>query len=292
MARSPHFAPAVLWRAFFVFAAVALAAHAAAPPSQPAPLAQIGKPDAAEAARILEQFRQSGIAGQYYLEFELQQLPRRGETRVFSGRMWGSRNRVGAVERISVTGADGQERRLLVQHGTTPAAWRWREGKAELLQADALFESLVPGVELSAFDLLMPFLAWPNPTVERILRVRGRPAHEFIFRPPANLVPGGGALAAVRSCFDAQYNAPVQTELLAANGTVLKTLALVDLKKVADQWIVKSLEVRDEARRDKTRLLVTGAAMNLVLPESVFTPAALERAPAPPSPERVVDLGK
>ncbi|MBI5768879.1 MAG: outer membrane lipoprotein-sorting protein [Verrucomicrobia bacterium] len=266
--------------------------RAAAPPAQPAPLAQIGKPDAAEAARILEQFRQSGIAGHYFLEFELQQMPRRGETKVFTGRLWGSRNSLGAVERINVTGADGVERRLLVQHGLTPMAWRLKEGRAEPLPAAALFEALVPGVELAAFDLLMPYLSWPDPTVERILRVRGRPAHEFLFRPPPDFAPTGVSLSAVRACFDTQYDAPVQTEWFAADGSVTKTLTLVDLKKVSGQWIVKSLEVRDEARRDKTRLVVTGAAMNLMLPESMFTPAALDRAIAAPPSEQVIPLGR
>jgi hypothetical protein len=122
--------------------------------------------------------------------------------------------------------------------------------------------------------------------------MRGRPAHEFMFRPPPEFAAGAGPLAAVRSCFDAQYNAPVQTELLATDGSVLKTLTLVDLKKVADQWIVKSIEVRDEVRRDKTRLLVTGAAMNLMLAESLFTPAALDRTLAQPPADRLIQFGR
>jgi hypothetical protein len=292
MATPGRFAPAITRRAFFVLGCLASLAHGAAPPSQPAPLAQIGKPDAAEVARILEQFRQSGIAGHYFLEFELLQLPRRGDMRVFSGNMWGSRNAGGAVERISIAGDDGQERRLLVQHGNAPAAWRWQGGRAEALPAAALFEPLVPGVELTAFDLLMPYLAWPNPAVDRVLRVRGRPAHEFIFRPPEDCGRKGGFPAVVRAYFDAQYGAPVQTELLAANGAVLKTLSLIDLKKVADQWIVKSIEVRDETRRDKTRLVVIGTAMNLMLPETIFTPDALDRVIAPPPADRMTALGR
>jgi len=95
---------------------------------------------------------------------------------------------------------------------------------------------------------------------------------------------------AVRSYFDAQYNAPVETELLSRGGAVLKTLSLVDLKKVGVQWMVKALDVRDETTRNKTRLLVTGAALNLALPSATFDPAALASAVAPPPAERIVSL--
>src|SRR5215213_2944276 len=97
-------APARLWRAFFVFGAVLPASlmFSAVPASPPGELAQIGKPNAEEAARLVEQFRTSGIPGDYFLEFELRALPRRGEEKTFKGRWWGSRNDVGAVTRIEV----------------------------------------------------------------------------------------------------------------------------------------------------------------------------------------------
>ena len=106
MANSDTSAPAIPRRAFFVFAVLALAAQAAPPSNSPGPLAQIGKPDATEAARLIEQFRQWDIAGQYYLEFELHELPRRGDELVFRGNLWGGRNAEGAISRIAVTDGD------------------------------------------------------------------------------------------------------------------------------------------------------------------------------------------
>lgn len=55
-------APAMVWRAFFFMAAVGPAAWAAAPGSSMPDLAQVGKPNDLEAARILEQFRRAGVA--------------------------------------------------------------------------------------------------------------------------------------------------------------------------------------------------------------------------------------
>jgi hypothetical protein len=283
-------APASLWRAFFVLA-VALCPVLAAPPTNPTPgLAQIGKPDAAESRRILEQFRQSGIAGEYYFEFELHQLPRNGDERVFSGKLWGSRNARGTIARISLTDAAGHENRLLVQNGEQPAVWSFRDGKLTEAGMTALLAPLVPGVELTAFDLEMPFLAWPEVECTAIVRVLGRPAYAFFFRPPAAFAAAHAEPASVRAYFDAQFNAPTQTELLDVAGRVTKTLSLVELKRVDKQQLPKILEVRNELSRDKTRFVITAAALGLDLTSAMFEPAALADDVRPPGPNRIVRL--
>jgi hypothetical protein len=253
----------------------------------PSSLAQVGLPDAAEAQRILEQFRQSGIAGAYYLEIELRELPRHGAESVLHGKLWGSRNAQGAVTRVVVSDAAGREHRFLLQNGSQATAWSWLEGRATPLVDGALFDPLVPGVELSAFDLQMPFLFWPDAAVVSIKRIRGRPAHEFMFRAPPSFAATYAAMPAVRSFFDTQFNAPTQTEILDAKGAVMKTLVLLDLKKVAGQYIPKSFEVRDETSRNKTRLVVTAAALNLELANHWFTPEALGSDPAPVTTQRI-----
>src|SRR4051812_34235540 len=110
-------APALIWRAFFVFVlAGPLVAPSAPTPgsNQPADsYLQLGKVDQAEGRRVLEQFRRVGIAGEYYLEFEIRVMPRRGDERTFHGRLWGARNEQGAVLRVAVTDSAGLEHRLL-----------------------------------------------------------------------------------------------------------------------------------------------------------------------------------
>src|SRR4051812_49304164 len=122
--------PASFWRAFFILTVLARATFGAAPPVVPGQLAQVGKPDAAEAARILAQFRQSGIAGEYYFEFDLRQLPRRGDEKLFHGRLWGGRNEQGAITRVVLVDGEGHEHRLLVQNGERAAVWRLAGGQA------------------------------------------------------------------------------------------------------------------------------------------------------------------
>ncbi len=290
MAILVNFTPAIFRRAFFISALGASSVFAAAPLPAPPELAQIGLPSAAEVAQILTQFRQTGIQGDYYLGFELRSMPRRGEEAVWEGKMWGSRNTNGTISRVILADGANHEQRLLIQNGPQPAVWRLAEGKVAALEVSALFKPVVPGVNLTAFDLQMPFLHWPDPLLERITKVRGRPAHVFVFRPPAAFAAQYPGLGAVRVFLDTQYNAPTQIESLNRDARVVKTLSLLDLKKVGEQWIPKSFEVRDEMTRDKTRLSVNAAALGLALPTAVFIPAALGDLVTPPPSERLILL--
>ena len=70
-----------------------------------------------------------------------------------------------------------------------PQIWRWTQGSgnpAEPPGIKALFEP-VSGTNLTAFDLQMPFLYWPDFIYEGLARMHGRPAHQFLFYPPADV---------------------------------------------------------------------------------------------------------
>lgn len=278
-------ASALMRRAFLLGALLALGASRAAPgpaASPPSTYLQLGEPDQAEGRRVLAEFRQAGIAGEYYLEFDLRVMPRRGDERVFHGHLWGGRNDQGAVLRVAVADAAGHERRLLIQNGVQSAVWR-SDVRSETPRRVEAFEPLVAGVELTAFELQMPFIYWPDATLESVTRVRSRPAHLFLFRPPAAWAAQHPEISAVRAYLDTQFNAPVQTELLDGKGRVARTLSLVDLKKVGDQYIVKSVDLRNEATRDKTRFQVTAAALGLEFSSVMFEPARLNDDIQPPT---------
>lgn len=287
-----RFAPARSRRAFFVFVLGALlrGTGSGAPAPAPPELAQIGKPTAAEAAKLIEQFRNAGLPGDYFLEFELRGLPRRGEGVTLKGRWWGSRNEQGALSRVELTDGAGVSHRLLLQNGERATVWRWINGRVVPAGGADLMAPLVPGVEISAFDLQMPFLYWPGATVEKITRAFGRPAHEFLFPAPAAFAAQNtGGLSAMRAYFDTQFNAPVRTEVI-ANGTVTKTLELLSLKTVEKQTLPKAVDYRNEMTRDKTRLQITGAALNLRWPAALFEPAALAQPATFPAADRLTRI--
>lgn len=274
-------APATLRRAFFIGAVAAVTAFAGQPPSSSPDLAQVGLPDAAEAARLLEQFRTAGIPGEYYLEFQLQTMPRRGDTRVYQGRLWGGRNDLGSITRVEVTDAEKRSHRFLIQNGARPVVWRLQEGKAVALEGAELFAPLIPGVEVTPFDLQMPYLYWPDARVQAIRRVLGRPAHAYFFRAPAE-IQRLGQIAAVRAYLDTQFNALTQTELLGPDNRVKKTFSLLSIKTVDRQTLPKMVDFRNEVTRDKTRMVVTAAALRLDFGPAPFAAEALAEDLRPP----------
>lgn len=274
---------------------LALAALCWLPPAQaqkgyqpPPNYAQLGKPDQQQGREILEQFRHQGIAGDYFLEFELRVLPRHGAEHVLRGRLWGSRNADGPISRVSIGVAESgaaPEVRLLVQSGANPALWRWKEGSGvagEPSDVAALFEP-VAGTDLTPFDLQMPFLYWPEFVYEGLARMRGRPAHQFLLYPPAAVAERHPALKGIRAYLDTQYTALVQAEYIGDEGRSLKILSVIDLKKIGDQWIVKSIDLRDETTRNKTRFAVTAAALHQQFAPQIFDPAHLGEPAAVPA---------
>jgi hypothetical protein len=258
----------------------------------PARYVQFGQPDQSEGLKILENFRLQGISGDYYLEFELHVLPRRGESRVVSGgRLWGGRNETGPISRVELPAVEGaSSRRLLVQNGSAGSVWiAGTAATAALpgaLDPSALFAPLA-GTDLNAFDLQMPFLYWHDFVFEGVAPIRGRPAHVFLVYAPADIVALKPELTAVRIYLDTQFGALVQAQQIGAEERVLKSITVLDLKKVDDQWMVKTIDLRDETTRNKTQFVVTGAALGLDFAGGLFDPASLGSAITPPSAERI-----
>ena len=254
---------------------------------------QIGQPDQAEGRKILEEFRQQGIAGDYYLEFTLEVIPRHGAEHRLTGRLWGARTAAGPISRVSVraeAGPEAPEVRLLVRSGASPALWTWRDQPGGAVQPAGVGELFagVADTNLTPFDLQMPFLFWPDFVYEGLTRMRGRPAHQFLLYPPAGLAAQHPGLTGVRVYLDTQYTALVEADLIGEGGRDLRSLSLLDLKKVGGQWIVKAIDVRDETTRDKTRLVVTAAALNQNFAPALFDPTGLAvAAPAPVGPDLV-----
>jgi hypothetical protein len=179
-----------------------------------------------------------------------------------------------------------------VQNGPQPAIWSWQAGAAGTRRL-GLAEQFAPlaQTDLTPFDLQMPFLFWSDFTFEGVARLRGRPAHRFLFLPPAEVAAANPALTGVRVSLDSQFHALVETELIGEGGRVLKSVSLLELKKTQEQWIMKTIDLRDEATRNKTRFTFTGAALGLSLAPALFEPGALADNVQPPAAERVVRFG-
>lgn len=247
-------------------------------------------PDKPTALLLLDHFRQSIWAEPIYAEFDLRQMPRRGEDRVSRGRFWGGRNERGPVTRFELdVGKGGFTHRLLVQGGPDGATWTSDGALAGVLNEDAVMAPLVPGVEMAPFDILpMPYLYWLDADLTGLQRIRGRTAYVYVFAPPGDFTARHPAVRSVRAYLDTQYDALVQSEISAPDGHVSKTLSLLELRKVGDRWIPKDVDVRNEATRDKTRLTLTAVAIGAAASPSAFDPDTLGAPLAKPPASRIL----
>ncbi len=141
------------------------------------------------------------------------------------------------------------------------------------LTGDELSEPLF-GTDITPFDLQLPYLYWNDFIYEGVTRYRGRPTEVFILYPPVDekdLYPG---ITGVRLYLDSQFNAMMQAAILDEKLEVVKELNLLEIRKVQESWIAKTIDVR-RANGLKTRFRVDAASIDnlwdarLLLPESL-----------------------
>lgn len=237
--------------------------------------------DRHEGEQRLEEMRQLGIDGVYTFLFELRVMPRRGEEQSFRGQMWGSRTAAGPIFRYDIWEPGKQEQRVLrflAQNGPEPAIWMYDTAEPgaevrQLEQAD-LFEP-IQGTDFVPFDLQMPFIYWEEFAYEGLRRVRGRSSHGFLMYAPDDLKEEFPWLEGVRMYLDAEFNALTGAEIVDSRGRNLRSFNIIEIKRVGDQWIVKTIDYRDRRTGDKTRLAIRGAAMDLPEDFFEFVPEAL-----------------
>jgi hypothetical protein len=252
-----------------------------------------GATDGAGPAAVLEHFRRSVYAEPLYIEFDLREMPRRGEERLSRGRLWGARNERGPIARLELDGEKGgRARALLVQGGPDPEVWVSGAGGAGARDESALMRPLVPGAEMTPFDLQMPYLYWLDVEFAGAARMRGRQTDVYVFTPPAEFAATAPGVRSVRAYLDTQYGAFMQAEVAGADGRVAKTLSLLELKKVGERWIPRDLDVRNEVTRNKTRLSVTAVAIGIPVDPGTFDPARLGIAAAPPADARLTRVAQ
>jgi hypothetical protein len=242
-------------------------------------------PDRTAANAMLDHFRRSLYAEPVYIEFELREMPRRGPERLYHGRLWGARNDKGPVARFELDASQGAPaHNILVQGGPDASLWIATPPGPAARSETALLAPLVPGLQMTPFDLQMPYLYWLDAALTGEQRVRGRSAYVYTFTPPGEFTAANPDIRGVRVYLDTQYDALMQSEILAADGKVAKTLSLLELRKVGDRWLPRDLDVRDDVSRDKTRLSVTAIAIGVSMDPAAFDPSRLgASAAAPPA---------
>ena len=210
----------------------------------------------------------------YSLQFQLRHMPRRGNETVKTGILYGPFLGCG-VSRLSVV-RDSQKNNFsnfLLKNGEDPKFWNVTSNELQpiLISPEESLAPLVQGMNQTAFDLLMPFVFWPEEYL-RSGKVAGRPAHLYEFNCPAEITKVKPDWKTVRFAIDDTYQAPLRAEILSDGNQPVRSSTLRSYKKVGDDWIVKSLDCLDHRIRSNTRLEILGAATSLDLDPESFTP--------------------
>lgn len=244
-------------------------------------------PDPERGREVLTHFRNLGIAGDYYLEFDLEILPRRGKKFDVPGQMWGSRHITGPVFRADIGDASsGPIDRVVAHNGSAPRSWHYStssEVSSAIEFNDRTIMDPIGGTGLTMFELQRPFEHWPNFVYEGTTEVRGRAVHAFLMYPPDSFTEMHPGIGGVRMHLDANFHALIQAVVLDAEEEPSRKLTVMDLKKLGDQWIPKAIDIRDEKTRDKIRFKVTGATLDLDFSPQLFAPESLTVLIEPPA---------
>lgn len=263
-----------------LFIVFLLAAGLDAQPRRAAP--SIRNPEqlnATEGQRVIAQFRAFRVGGDFIFGIELVHEPYRGDSLTYQGTLSGY---AGATLRTRVElvpeGSDDAELKYIQWSRPHPTLWKLDGREDEPIVKDvlseSLFEPLLRGLTFSPFDLMMPYLDWPEFVYEGTRRLRGREVHFFLLYPPAE-DPAAASIGGVRVAIDADFNVAVRTETLNGDGTPLRRLDVQSVKKVDSQWIIRRLDMIDLQSRDRTRLVVKTARVGLTLEPGLFTPEGL-----------------
>jgi hypothetical protein len=244
-----------------------------------------------EAASRLLQFRHQRFIGDFTFQFELEDMPRRGESRIFHGFLWGTWNSSGPLMRARFSAVEGISRgksvEMILQNGIEPLVWSRSLASAlptpstepppfTRLSPQFWFKEFLPGVGYVPFDLLMPFTYWEKTTYLGAEKVKGRPAQIFLASPPVNFPGFGKKFKAVRYALDDSYNALLRVEILGPLDKPLRTFKILSFKKLEDnQWILKTIDLVNEVSRDKARFEIRAANVGNPHPTILFDPQYL-----------------
>lgn len=240
------------------------------------------------AAQQLAEFKNFRMPGDFCLQFRIVHKPRNSdEERHFAGTLWGTwidgapRMRI-TLRRLLETGdtlvsPTQTSRRLLMIGGEKPELWEANEQGVPVKIDAKNTEPFFDGIVIAPFDLQTPFIYWKDFEYLRTERLRGRVSHFYKLFPPQDFKVAHPEIAAVQIAMDRTYNALVNVATLGGNDKMLKNFSLGSIKKVNEDYIFKTLDVRDERSRDKDTFEVKKAALRLALPADYFVPAALEK---------------
>ena len=209
-------------------------------------------------------------------------MPRRGLEQESFGILTGPRLGSGIfrLQFVKKTEFGPKECTFLLRDPQNPQAWiasKKKENPKKLSYSE-LFNPLVEGMNQTPFDLLMPFVFWPE-IYRNSGKVAGRPAHLYEFSMPSWVKEAKPTWESIILAIDDVYEAPLRIETFEKGLSSIRTITLKSFKKVGNHWIVKSLDCHDNRDRSNTRLQILSAALELDLSPDLFSQNGFTHSP-------------
>lgn len=239
-----------------------------------------------DAAERWAEFAASRPADGYCFDFEIEHMPRRGESTFHSGSIWGRHISSDTfLQRIEINSKDPAKSAaayLILSRGGAARVYAFDGSSVSEIPPEKWREPLLNGLIYSPFDLLAPYKGWPAAYAGpgRIVKA----VHFFDLVPGAEDAAANPGLKKVRVALSREFNAPFQTEFFGPSG-VERVLSLDSVKKVEGNWIARRIEMSDKVSRDKDRISITAAKFTDAIPSETFSPETLGARAARPELE-------
>jgi len=240
----------------------------------------------AAAQQALDALRYAHLKDKFALSLRFQGQGPRSTAPAYYGQLYGQ-GQTGLTLRLDLEPVRkkrsdlSQHNHWLIQQGPQPAVFvseALQNGKE--LHMDKWLAPIAQGLVYAPFDLLMPFIYWPSRYIET-QRYANRLLHLYEITPPpawANLHPDHQH---IRLYIDSQLHILMKAECLDAQHQITRTIKVESFKKAHQQWVIKTIEVKDHIHSNKTQLCIEAAALNVRFDDHLLSLPALSR-PLPP----------
>ena len=202
---------------------------------------------------LINVFRRGQSVGDFGYRFELEERPYRDSSWSLNGRLYGHWYGDPYWTRLELDLEDGSTVTWLLQNGREPAIWKWLESGFEKVDPDTWSDPLVDGSSVTIFDLLMPYIHWPEFEYLGPTRHLGRPIQRFyLLNPNAD-----GDPAVVEAYIDEAFFALLQVRSYDADGDELRRWQAASFRRAGDDWTLGRLDLSDRQTRSSTRIRFT-----------------------------------
>lgn len=236
--------------------------------------------DEEEAAEVLARFRSYTYDSDHLLRFRLKHLPFRARGNTYHGFLMGSFDPVTFthLQRIIIEKPRSAFREdpatpikeILIIRGFNYAVYTKVGEEVTLLEESEYITPILEDLEITYFDLLIPFLYW-NYEYSGPSQLKARPIQTFTMMPPEGAYPDTGLDKLVIS-LDDQASGLLRYQAYDIEETLIRTMELLSIQQSDGLAIPKRIDYKNQLTRDKTRIEIIAASMNEDFEAETFLP--------------------